>query len=106
MRDLPPSRLARRLRPYTAEALFATWLACDEETIRGRLRRYHDTWRHVRPVLDGNYLRSLGIPPGPIYRRVLDALLDAKIDGLVPTAADERTFIGTQIHADTHGSTG
>jgi len=104
--DLTPSQIARRLRPHPAEALFVTWVACDDELVRDRLRRYHEEWQHVRPILDGNYLRSLGLPPSPIYRRVLEALLDARLDGLVSTEDDERAFIGTQIHADTHGSTG
>jgi tRNA nucleotidyltransferase (CCA-adding enzyme) len=96
-RDLAPSRIARRLRPHPSEALFVTWIACDDEMIRARLRRYHDEWQHVRPILDGEYLRALDVPPGPIYRRVLEDLVDAKLDGAVVTEDDERTFVSQAL---------
>jgi len=97
--DLAPSRIARRLRPHPVEALFVTWIAGDDELVRARLRCYHDEWQHVRPVLGGEYLRSLGVPPGPVYRRVLDALLNARLDGAVTTEDDERAFIARALVA-------
>ena len=59
----------------------------------GHLHDYLGRLRHVRPELDGNYLRQLGVPPGRAYRDILGALLDAKLDGKLPTRADEERFV-------------
>ena len=58
-----------------------------------RLRDYLDRLRHVKTELDGHYLRSIGVAPGAIYRKVLDGLLDAKLDGLLHNRADEEEFV-------------
>jgi len=58
-----------------------------------RLHHYLDRLRHVQPEIRGDYLRSLGIEPGPIYKRLLDDLLRAKLDGEVPERADEERFV-------------
>lgn len=58
-----------------------------------RLRDYLARLRNVKTELDGHYLRAVGMPPGPQYKRVLDALLDAKLDGMVSNRADEEEFV-------------
>jgi tRNA nucleotidyltransferase (CCA-adding enzyme) len=58
-----------------------------------RLRAYLDRLRHVKTELDGHYLRSTGVAPGAIYRKVLDGMLDAKLDGLLRNRADEEEFV-------------
>ena len=37
------------------------------------------------PLIDGNDLRALGIPQGPIYKRLLDAVREAQLEGTVRT---------------------
>ena len=54
------------------------------------------TLRHSVPSSDeimNEYLRGLGVPPGPVYRRVLGELMDAKLDGKVPGREDEERFV-------------
>ncbi|MBI1894257.1 MAG: hypothetical protein HYS14_09120 [Candidatus Rokubacteria bacterium] len=53
------------------------------------LRRYLKTLRHIRPTLTGDDLRRMGIPPGPAYSRLLDALLAARVDGRVASRREE-----------------
>ncbi len=45
----------------------------------------------------GAYLKERGVPPGPIYRDVLDALRDARLDGDVETIEDAYSFIQTHL---------
>ncbi|ESA35431.1 trna nucleotidyltransferase poly polymerase [Leptolyngbya sp. Heron Island J] len=36
---------------------------------------------HTRPPINGNHLKQLGYPPGPLYRAILTALTYATLDG-------------------------
>jgi poly(A) polymerase len=37
------------------------------------------------PLLTGDDLKQLGLPPGPLYKRLLDAVREAQLDGTVGT---------------------
>ncbi|MEO5953586.1 MAG: hypothetical protein ABIQ44_14060, partial [Chloroflexia bacterium] len=64
-----------------------------------RLRDYLDRLRFIRTELDGHYLRAVGVPPGPQYKRVLDALLDAKLDGIVGNRAEEAEYVRRMLES-------
>jgi len=51
------------------------------------------TQQHVTPSLNGTDLKVLGLKPGPIYRKILDRLLEARLNGEVKTKADERKLV-------------
>ncbi|HET9495217.1 MAG TPA: hypothetical protein VFR15_13390, partial [Chloroflexia bacterium] len=90
------SEVRRLLAPLSTEALEAFRLVSyPEEEYQAViwLDEYLSQLRHVRPALTGDYLRELGIAPGPVYREALSALLDAKLDGEVRTRKDEERFL-------------
>ncbi|HID87882.1 MAG TPA: CBS domain-containing protein [Anaerolineae bacterium] len=97
---LSHSATCRLLERYSDRALFLLWVASDEEAIRQRLELYQRELRHVRPELDGTYLKKLGIPPGPIYGRILGALRDARLDGQVTSRAEEEALVQELLAAD------
>ncbi len=37
------------------------------------------------PLLTGDDLKALGVPPGPVYKRLLDAVREAQLDGTITT---------------------
>ena len=43
--------------------------------------------------MTGDDLEQLGIPPGPIYKRLLDAVREAQLDGTIATKADALALI-------------
>jgi tRNA nucleotidyltransferase (CCA-adding enzyme) len=97
---LRPSEVYRLLTPMSADALEAAlWLPYRETDTQARLHlgHYLTNLRHVRPILTGDYIRELGIPPGPIYREALRALLEAKLDGELPTREDEERYLRQQL---------
>jgi poly(A) polymerase len=47
----------------------------------------------MRPLIDGHGLSDLGFVPGPAFGTILDALLDAQLEGAVATAAEARRFV-------------
>ena len=42
------------------------------------------------PLLDGHALQALGLKPGPAFRRILDAVYDAQLEGRVDSPQDAR----------------
>jgi tRNA nucleotidyltransferase (CCA-adding enzyme) len=68
-----------------------------DEVAWERLRHYLSELRHTRAQLTGHDLQALGLPPGPEYREILGKLLDAKLDGEVPTREEEERFVRAEI---------
>jgi tRNA nucleotidyltransferase (CCA-adding enzyme) len=54
------------------------------------IERYWAQLRHLRPVLNGRDLVAMGFRPGPMFGRVLAAVLRAKLAGEVVSPEDER----------------
>jgi tRNA nucleotidyltransferase (CCA-adding enzyme) len=68
-----------------------------------RLHDYLDRLRHIHPAIKGDYLRDQGVPPGPIYKRLLRDLLDAKLDGELPTRENEERFVREWLAKEDEG---
>lgn len=85
--------LGRLLDPFEPSAIIAVAAYCDDEAVRSTLVHYLATIRPLTPSLNGEALKALGLPPGPIYRLALAALRDYKRDQPTVTAEDERAFL-------------
>lgn len=90
---LPPSWLAALLEPLPPVTLAAVALTAADSLARDLALRYLREWRLVRPNLDGGALGALGLPAGPATGRVLRALRNARIDGLVHDRAEEEELV-------------
>ena len=84
-----PSAIATRLDGLSSLAIYATYLAADDPRAKDLLLTYITRWQNLRPALTGDDLRAKGVPPGPIYSRILTALRNAWLDGEVSTVAQE-----------------
>ena len=83
------------------DARLIAWLALDNENTRQQIIRFQIELRDVAPLIDGNYLKQeMNLQPGPIFKTIIDALRDARLDGLVTSLNDERTMV-EQILAET-----
>lgn len=104
--NLPPSQVYRLLKNLDEAALraYARLAAVQSDTAAWvRLRDYLERLRFVRPALDGHSLGEMGVEPGPIYRRLLGALLDAKLDGKLPAREDEERFVRDWLEREWRG---
>ncbi len=48
---------------------------------------------HIRPPINGNHLKQLGYPPGPLYRQILTALTYAALDGDITSSVDAEDYL-------------
>jgi tRNA nucleotidyltransferase (CCA-adding enzyme) len=88
------SDLYHLLATTSDEARLIAWLGLEDESGRAQLLRFQRDLHDVTPKIDGTYLKEvLHLPPGPIYRRIIDALRRARLDGLVDTLDEERAMV-------------
>ena len=94
---LRPSQIYRLLSPLPDEALalvYAKALAGKGDAAMRRLTRRlarflrHD--RHATTTVNGETLKEFGLRPGPHFKRILDRLLDERLDGGITAGAQER----------------
>ena len=81
-------------------AVYANYLAAQEEEVRNLIWEYTSHWRNVFPPTDGNILRQLGIPPGPIYRQILQTLRNAWLDGKIASPEEEKSYLEKLMDKD------
>lgn len=85
---LAPSRLARLLSGCGDEGMVYVAARCNRALARKRLGTYLTVARELAPLLDGNDLRQLGVPPGPLMAQMLTRLREMQLDGQVRTRED------------------
>jgi len=57
------------------------------------LQNYLDIWRNIHPTINGRHLEEMGVPHGPRYRTILEALRAAWLTGEIHTAEDETAYL-------------
>jgi len=61
--------------------------------VQDAIKMYRQRWRFVKPIVSGENFRAMGIPAGPIYTVLLNALRDAWLDGEVANEDEEHAFL-------------
>ncbi|HAS52890.1 MAG TPA: polya polymerase, partial [Nitrospiraceae bacterium] len=91
--DMPPSSVYDRLQPLDIETILLMMAKARKDSAKKNISLYLTHLRTVRVSLTGDDLKTLGIPPGPKYKKILSRLKDAKLDGMVETPDDEIAFV-------------
>jgi len=89
---LDNSLIYRELAPFRIELVLYMMAAARTERVRKAISHYCVHLRFVEPLLKGRDLRALGLPPGPRYRHILDAIRDQKLNGHLETRKEEMEF--------------
>ncbi|MCL6635369.1 MAG: CBS domain-containing protein [Peptococcaceae bacterium] len=87
------SELARQLMSIPREVypLILTYLTSNAS--RKRFRQVLTAIYYDRPSINGKDLREMGYKPGPAFKRALDAVWQARLDGLVRTRQEELNYV-------------
>ena len=96
--SLRPSQAYRLLVGLDQHAVQAWALLRHGTPAGGWLRRYLEELRHVKPALDGNGLRALGVPQGPDLGALLEELRDARLDGTLSSRQDDEDYVRRWLH--------
>ena len=97
--DLLPSRAASILDRAGPVSIAVARIACSENpTVVHWFDEYMASLQFVRPEIDGNDLSAIGIPKGPIYSVILDALRGARLDGVARSREQEMALAVQLAH--------
>ncbi len=89
----PPSAWVSRLDEVHPLAVYALYLCASVNEEKKALHAYLARWRFVAPRTDGHVLRERGLPPGPVYRRILNRLRQAYLDGEITNEEEEKALL-------------
>jgi tRNA nucleotidyltransferase (CCA-adding enzyme) len=90
---LSPAEIYRILAGQRLEVLLFLLAKTTAAAAQQQIVAYLETYRHVKPQLSGHDLRAMGLTPGPVFRMLLKRLLEARLNGEVTNATEERTFV-------------
>ena len=91
--EVSPVTAYQRLKDLTMEAIQVVSALEDKPRASDNLNRYVHEWRSVRPLLTGRDLVRLGVPQGPRVGKLLEELLEARLEGHLHTRDDEEARI-------------
>jgi len=91
--ELRPSEVYHLLEDLSTEWLLFIMAKTQQEETRRAISRYFRDLREVEPKLRGRDLKDMGIPPGPVYRRILNQLLDGQLNGELSSREEEVEFV-------------
>ena len=91
--SIAPSEIYRLLQDYSDDTLAVFQIAVDDAVVCERVQLYRTRLRALSPEMTGNDLKQLGIQPGPVYRKILDRLRNARLDGEISTRAEEQAIV-------------
>ena len=93
------SELYKILEPLTQEARLFLMARTRSQEIRKVVSNYITYIDSLRPVLTGKDVKGLGVKEGPIFKEILDALKEAKIDHNIKTREEELNFVKAYLLA-------
>ena len=89
-----PSMVVARLDDVQERVLITSCLALnDRPEICQILEKYLGKWRFIQPEADGEALRAMGLPQGPIYGEILWKLRAAWLDGEIRNGVQEQALL-------------
>ncbi len=77
--------------PRESYPLLLTYLR--DYASRSRFRKVLSAVYYDRPAITGKDLLALGFKPGPSFKAAMEALWQARLDGLVRTRQEELSFV-------------
>lgn len=86
--NLPADAVAC-LRHAPAETALLAAALTDRETAQEAVYRYYSAWHPIKTEITGDDLQKMGLEPGPIFKKILDEVLAARLNGQISTKRDE-----------------
>ncbi len=87
------STLYHLISGFRIELALYMMAATQRENVKRSISNYFTKLRHIDISIKGKDLIDMGLKPGPVFREILQAVHDAKINGELKTRQDEFAFV-------------
>jgi tRNA nucleotidyltransferase (CCA-adding enzyme) len=91
------AELYNLLNGFKTEIILYMMAITTSETARKRISHYHTRLRNTAVIISGKDLLKLGLKPGPLFSQLLQAVLEARLNGRVKTREDELAFVKNRV---------
>ena len=91
------SVLYNKLSGFKTELLLYMMAATKKEIVKRSISNYFTRLRYVHTLISGKDLKNMEIEPGPVFREILQTVLEAKLNGKLKTKSDELAFVRRYI---------
>ncbi|MBN2125494.1 MAG: CBS domain-containing protein, partial [Deltaproteobacteria bacterium] len=81
------------LSQYDTDILLYMMARANNKPVKRLISTYFIQLKGTRIALKGRDLMALGFKPGPVYKKILDRLLEAKLNNLLSTREEEVQFV-------------
>jgi nanoRNase/pAp phosphatase (c-di-AMP/oligoRNAs hydrolase)/tRNA nucleotidyltransferase/poly(A) polymerase len=92
-KNMSNSQMFHLLHPLSPECLLDLMARVTKKEAKKVVSNYLTQLKHTKIKTTGKDLKKLGLPPGKLYKKILDKLLDAKLDGKVSSKREETAFV-------------
>jgi len=97
---LDPSQIYRLFKPLALETLLYTMAYSPKDEVRKAVSLYLTQLRKVKTALSGKDLVAMGLDPGPIFSKILDTLLAARLRGEVSSREEEIELVKEMVEKE------
>jgi tRNA nucleotidyltransferase (CCA-adding enzyme) len=87
------SALYHQLCEFPTELVLYMIAATHSKSVKKAISNYYNKLKNISPQLKGKDLIKAGLKPGPHFGKILAAILDAKLNGVIETRQDELNFV-------------
>ena len=91
------SDLHAMLSTFKTELLLYMMATARDEGTQKAISHYYTQLRDVKVVIRGRDLLKLGITPGPAFRKIIQAVLNGRLDGEISNFEEEMAFVQKEI---------
>jgi len=88
-----PADIYHALHGLSDDTVLLLMASAKSDAVIRRLSAYLAIYRHVKPSLTGMDLKEMGLKPGPQFKKLLERLLEARMNGEVTSKEEECELI-------------
>lgn len=87
------SRIYFLLHSIPTEGLLYIMAKCDNSKTKQMISHFLTSLKKVHISLNGYNLKKMGFTPGPIFKKIFQEILKARLDGLISNQGEEVAFV-------------
>ncbi|MDD4909877.1 MAG: CCA tRNA nucleotidyltransferase [Candidatus Omnitrophica bacterium] len=92
-KGLRPYLIYKKLEPLTYEVILLAYVKSGSKAVKQRVVDFLSSYNETRISVSGEDIRAIGLSPGPRFKKMLEEILFAKIDGRIKTRKDELDYL-------------